>query len=110
AVRSDLVISSALGRGRATYLQSERHPDQPAPDGILLVKNTDDPAWQRKAYVAFDLAALGRRSIAEASLTLTLVPTGLGYAAFVPDATFSVYGVDGDVADDAHGPEWATAP
>lgn len=107
----DLVISSAMGGGRATYIQSVRHAGDPSPDDLLLVKNAVQEAWHRKAYVVFDVQALAGRRVADASLTLTLAPTGLGYAALVPDATFSVYGVPGDAAAWPRGEmEWQRAP
>jgi hypothetical protein len=108
---SDLVISSALGRGGASYVQSRRHPDDRAPEGVLLVKNTADPEWQRKAYVAFDLAAVAQRPIHEASLALSAVPTGMGFAAFVADATFTVFGIaDAPAGLDERTLQWEGAP
>lgn len=93
SVREDVMISSTSGRGQATYIESQTHAPDARSAAVLLVKNTPDREWQRKAYVAFDLAAVAEREIEGASLTLSLVPTSMGFAAFVPDATFKVYGV-----------------
>lgn len=111
---ADVVISTASGRGLATFVRSRPHADDVLPPEVLLVKNTEDGEWQRKAYLAFDLASLpsaGERAIAEATLTVSLVATGLGHAAFVPDATFAVYGVPESLdATRARTLTWDTAP
>lgn len=99
-VREDLVISSAVGRGFATFIRSQIHADDVLPTATLLVKNTPDPKWQRKAYVGFDLGGLGvNDEIENASLTVSLVPTNLGFAALVPDAVFNVYGLMSEAFD-----------
>jgi hypothetical protein len=61
----------------------------------MLVKNEVNPAseFQRKAYLGFDLAALGGRKIADAQLRLSFEPTLMGYASRFPQGTFAVYGL-----------------
>jgi hypothetical protein len=95
-----LQITTATGRGKDTYVQP-LYPSKNFSDVLLLVKNTAarNSDYYRKAYLAFDLASLGGRQVKDAQLTLTFAPTGLGFAAEVPDATFAVYGLADDALD-----------
>jgi hypothetical protein len=51
-------------------------------------------------------------AVLDAELTLTFAPTGMGFAARVPDATFAVYGLTDESLDDwdERSLRWATAP
>ncbi len=111
--KRDLSLSSLSGRGRTAYAQG-RPPEAPhmADPGLMLVKNATKKDWNRKAYFTIDLSALRGARVAEAALTLTLAATGLGHAAFVPDATFAVFGITDERIDawDAADLEWSRAP
>ena len=68
---------------------------------LLLVKKAiQGDRVDRTAYLGFDLGGIDRKKIDAADLILHFAPTGWGLASHVPDATFSVYGLVGDV------PEW----
>ncbi len=108
-VVGDLAVSSSFGRGRATFVQ--RNVSATAPP-VLLVKNTQQPLWMRKAFVAFDMSTLRGRPVASATLSFALAATGLGYASFVPDAEFAIYGVTDEALDgwQETGLAWDDAP
>ena len=62
---------------------------------ILYVKNATT-GFHRKTYLGFDLSGIDPTRISAADLHLQFEPTGLGLASYVPDATFTVYGLVGD--------------
>ena len=67
---------------------------------LLYVKNG---RWgdksNRTSYLGFDLNDIDQGRIEEAELLLYFAPTGWGLASIVPHATFSVYGMIGEVPD-----------
>lgn len=67
---------------------------------LLLLKNSINSGTNRIPYIGFDLKGINRERIEEAELLLYFAPTGWGLASHVLDATFSVYGMVGEV------PEW----
>jgi hypothetical protein len=107
-------ITTAFGRGKDSYIQSN---SKPTPDfgkhPFIRVKRSDGkPELNRKSYLAFDLSKFVGRRIEDAELVLTIDPSELGFASFVPDSTFAVYGVL-DEAEDAweeNGLSWQNAP
>jgi hypothetical protein len=108
-------VSTALGRGRDTFVMPlEEVPPDRQTDTLLLVKRTvpKESQWDRKVYMGLDLAVLTRTAILDAEFTLTFTPTGMGFAARVPDATFVVYGLTDESLDDwdERAVRWATAP
>jgi hypothetical protein len=64
------------------------------------------------AYMGIDLAPIRNRRVVDADLSVTFAPTGMGFAALVPDATFVLYGVTDDALDDWDEKtiNWMTAP
>jgi hypothetical protein len=62
---------------------------------LLYLKNcsTKYHSLHRKAYLGFDLEGIEPKHIEDAELSLHFAPTGWGLASYVPDATFSVYGL-----------------
>ena len=110
-------ISTAQGRGRDAFVQPLADAAVPADrrsDTLLLVKLASGPSaqWNRKAYLGFDLAPLAGRRVLEAELCLTFAPTGMGFAALVPDCTFTAWGLlPGPGGDwDERAVRWDTAP
>jgi ferric-dicitrate binding protein FerR (iron transport regulator) len=106
-------ITSAIGRGKDAYILSSGPPDlEHTTPGMLQVKNVDQPdsLYQRKTYVMFDLSSIAHEDILGARLDLTLIPTT--FSSRFPDATFSVYGLTDDSADnwDEQSIQWGTAP
>jgi hypothetical protein len=112
ASRRSVQISDALGRGKDAFILSSGPPDLHAPAGLLQVKNVErtDSMYQRKAYVAFDLAPIAGETIVDARVEFTLIPTA--FSSRFPDATFAVYGVTDDSLDswDEKTIEWDNAP
>jgi len=106
-----LQISTATGKGKDAYIRPPI-PMRDGPEAILLVKNTKDDLYARKAYLGMDLTPLAGLRIVEASLSLTLAPTELGFASEVPDAIFGVYGLTDERLDDwgEKSIRWENAP
>lgn len=107
-------ITTAFGRGRDSYIQSG---SKPTPEfgkhPFVRVKwTTRKPELNRKGYLAFDLSQFSGRQIEDAELVLTIEPSELGFASFVPDSTFAVYGVIDEKEDTwAEGDlSWQNAP
>lgn len=108
-------ITTAFGHGKDSYIQSQ---DKPSADfgthPFIRVKHSRNtkPELNRKGYIAFDLSKFSGRTIEDAELVFTIEPSELGFASFVPDSTFAVYGVL-DEAEDAweeSGLTWQKAP
>ena len=73
-------------------------------DILLLVKNAiSQGPMNRKAYIEFDLSQIDRTGIQEADLLLHFAPSGWGLASHLPDCTFKVFGLTGEV------PNWDEA-
>jgi hypothetical protein len=106
-------ISTAMGRGKDAFIQP-RYPSEHHSEILLLVKYSAsrNPDYERKAYIGLDLTPIAGLSVAEARLSLTFAPTGLGYASEVPDATFAVYGLSDETLDnwDEKTIRWNNAP
>jgi len=108
-------ITTAFGRGKDSYIQSSdkesgdfgKHP-------FFRVKRSIEskPELNRKGYIAFDLNKFSGRQIEDAELVLTIEPSELGFASFVPDSTFAVYGVLDEASDawEENGLTWQQAP
>lgn len=70
-------------------------------DILLYVKKAPpNSRVNRVSYLGFDLDGVDPNLIEEAELLLHFAPTGWGLASHLPDASFSVYGLVGEV------PEW----
>ncbi|SIN96381.1 FecR family protein [Singulisphaera sp. GP187] len=106
-----LQISTATGRGKDAYIRRPI-PMGNGPEALLLVKNTTNDDYGRKAYLGMDLSPIADLKVVEATLSLTFAPSELGFASEVPDATFSVYGLS-DESLDGWGEDsirWENAP
>jgi hypothetical protein len=97
----DVQISTALGKGKDAFIQP-KFPSEHHSEILLLVKYSASPKpdYERKAYIGMDLASIAGMKVVDARLSLTFAPTGMGYAAEVPDATFAVYGLTDESLDD----------
>jgi ferric-dicitrate binding protein FerR (iron transport regulator) len=106
-------ISTAMGRGKDAYIQP-KFPSEHHSDILLLVKYSAsrNQDYERKAYIGLDLSPIAGMRVAEARLSLTYAPTGMGYASEVPDATFAVYGLNDETLDDwdEDAIRWQNAP
>lgn len=104
-------LPTSEGRGRDAYIQSSPKETK-GPETLLLVKNTLGLTHRRKIYMAFDLATLGKTQVQDARLELTILPSNLGFASAVPDATFVLYGLRDEGRDnwDEAKLDWANAP
>ncbi|MCB1278716.1 DNRLRE domain-containing protein [Prosthecobacter sp.] len=108
-------ITTAFGHGKDSYIQST---DKPTEDfgkhPFFRVKRSIEskPELNRKGYIAFDLSKFSGRQIEDAELVLTIEPSELGFASFVPDSTFAVYGVldESEDAWEENGLSWQLAP
>lgn len=108
-------ITTAFGRGKDSYIQSsEKQPNGFGAHPFFRVKRSRDtkPDLNRKGYVAFDLSKFSGRTIEDAELVLTIEPSELGFASFVPDSTFAVYGLLDEAEDtwEEGGLSWLQAP
>lgn len=108
-------ITTAFGHGKDSYIQPTRstHTDF-GKHPFLRVKRSGGakPDLNRKGYIAFDLSKFAGHAIEDAELVLTIEPSELGFASFVPDSIFAVYGVtdEGEDAWDEHELTWKHAP
>jgi hypothetical protein len=109
-----IVISTADSGGRDAFVQAADMADSDRELGLLLVKRPfpAQAAWERRALLGFELSELGKRAVVKAELSLTLAPTGLGFASRIPDATFYVYGLLDGPQDQwsEEGLTWDNAP
>ncbi|MFK5921948.1 MAG: DNRLRE domain-containing protein [Verrucomicrobiota bacterium] len=101
AVGKQVVITTADGRGEDVYVQAT-DSDIHTSEQLLLVKNSEvfdaGIGYTRKVYLRFDLdALLSSGDLLRAQLKLAVEPSNFGYASFVPDAEFVVYGVRDDL-------------
>jgi FecR-like protein len=108
-------ITTAFGRGRDSYIQSSvKTPNNFGTHPFFRVKRSGEskPDLNRKGYIAFDLSKFSGRSIEDAELVLTIEPSELGFASFVPDSTFAVYGLLDETEDhwEESGLSWKHAP
>lgn len=104
-------LTTASGLGAAAYVTS---PDAHIhfSETLLLLKNSEKPAFLRKAFLKFDLAPVGSRKVSQAELVLHFESTGFGYPALTDRCKFAVYGVRSDAEDawDASTLSWQNAP
>ena len=66
---------------------------------LYLKKAPHGSPVNRISYLGFDLDGVDPNRIEEAELLLHFAPTGWGLASELPDASFSVYGLVGEVPD-----------
>ena len=110
-----LTITTAMGSGKDAYAAAVVNTPHIS-DVLTLVKSSVSPGgkvpFNRKGYAGFDLASLAGRRVVDAQLTLTLAPTGMGFASEVPDTTFTVYGLTEESLDgwNEKGLTWENAP
>jgi hypothetical protein len=107
------VLSTAYGRGKDAYIQSNPKSRNFGDDAFFRVKHsTLAPELNRKGYVAFDLGKFAGTQIEDVEFVLSIEPSDLGFATLVPDSTFAVYGVTDESSDDwdEHGITWKDAP
>jgi hypothetical protein len=106
-----LTLTSAGGSGDAGYVASPG-TNIHFSDTLLLLKNAETKGFLRKAFLRFDLAPLGRKQVADATLTLNFEATGFGYASLTGAHTFAIYGLTDDVQDawSAGTLTWESAP
>jgi len=109
--RQITTITTATGEGDAAYVVSPNSRLHTS-DTLLLVKNSPDKRYIRKAYLRFDLSSLKDRKVAEASLTLNFEPTGFGYASLNGETVFAIYGLTDPTQQDWNSASltWDSAP
>ena len=78
---------------------------------IIMLKNSEC-GWARKGYVRFDLNGINLKDLNSVSLNLNMVETGVGFACFVDDSTFDIYGLNDGSSDNWKNSDmkWETAP
>jgi len=104
-----LVLRSS---GEATVVSSNLR-DGYVDDRMLLVKMEPDSYMQRRALFNINLGDLRRSEIESARLNLNLVPSGIGFAAYLPETiTFAVYGITDESRETwaSGNPKWEKAP
>lgn len=108
-----LRLSSSQGRGAAEYVFSPGSINNTS-DTLLLVKHEKALPWRRIAYLRFDVSSLTDTlsGASSASLTLSFLPSGFGFASRMPDCDFTVFGVTNQEADNwsASTLNWENAP
>ncbi|MCM8525354.1 MAG: DNRLRE domain-containing protein, partial [Lentisphaeraceae bacterium] len=78
---------------------------------IIMVKNSKCD-WARKGYIRFDLSSVSKKNLEKVSLNINMVETGVGFACFVDNATFDVYGLNESDRDkwESSDMKWENAP
>jgi len=113
AMKSRHRIPSSEGNGAAEYVYSPGSYNNMS-ETLLLVKHQAEQSWRRIAYLRFDVSKLPEtlKDDNSVSLTLSFVPSGIGYASTMPDCDFTVYGLLNEEADSwsASGLTWENAP
>ena len=106
-----LTLTTSTGAGDAAYAVSPNSPLHYS-DTLLLVKNSPEAHYLRKAFLRFDLSALRSRGVEDAALTLNFEASGFGYATLSPECAFALYGVTDDSQNDwsAASLTWENAP
>jgi hypothetical protein len=108
-----ITITTSEGRGEDAYVQTAES-DIHTSEVLLLAKNSEvfdkGLGYSRKIYLRFDLKNMPPDvELADAELELTIKRSGFGYASFVPDAEFVVFGVR-DVGWTRSQLTWGNAP
>ncbi len=103
-------FSSASGQGNEAWVVNKSHTIETAltqfPGGVtdayMLVKlsKEEDAKSDRKALFRIDLDSFDRKDdILGATIHLAYGPTGIGYATYISDATFTIYGLIEETGD-----------
>ncbi len=105
-------LTTRTGNGAAAYVVSPGTNNHFS-DTLLLLKNSHERSFRRKAILRFDLSDCSDlQSSEEARLTLQFDPTGYGYAALGGEAKMVIYALTDDSQDDWSPEEidWKTIP
>ncbi|MEY5008878.1 MAG: hypothetical protein RLZZ253_17 [Verrucomicrobiota bacterium] len=105
-------ITTRTGRGEAAYVSEPRGANNQS-SRVLLLKHCLEEGYGRKVLLRFDLSALPKIPDAtRARLTLSLDPSGYGYASQGDDARIAVYAVTRDDSDawSVDALSWQTQP
>jgi len=108
-------IPTSFGQGKDAF---SRRGDSQGPTGaqpLIMVKHSEIPESrknERRAFLTFDVSHIKATEVNAAELVLTPEPSGLGFAALVPDSKFALYGlVDESLDNWSEGSLlWDTAP
>jgi hypothetical protein len=106
-------VTTAFGEGRDSWIQSNPNVKVTGQESYLRVKHsTFDGKLDRKAYMAFDISRFKGKQIEEAEFVINVEPSDLGFASLVPDATFRLYALTREDADQWRESElnWRNAP
>lgn len=110
-------ISTAVGGGDDAFVHVRPSARQTytAPPDTLLLKNpgsNEFKIWTRRVLLKFDLSLLPSEEIMSATLQVTTVPTGMGYATLQPDTRVAAFGVTSADSTNWSSADvtWETAP
>ncbi|MCM8529814.1 MAG: DNRLRE domain-containing protein [Lentisphaeraceae bacterium] len=80
------------------------------PQLIMLKNSTCD--YARKAYLKFNLKNFDPKSIKKVSFNINMLDSKVGFASYVKDATFDIYGISNEALDNWKPKElnWKNAP
>ncbi|MFZ4763873.1 MAG: DUF7594 domain-containing protein, partial [Roseimicrobium sp.] len=107
------ILSTAYGRGKDSYIQSNHKAKSFGRDPYFRVKHSSHaPELNRKGYLGFDVSRFASDSIEDAELVLSIEPSDLGFATLVPDSAFAVYGLLDESQDawEENSLSWREAP
>ena len=86
----EATVVSLKWLGKDLFHEREQYVD----DRMLLVKMEHESRAQRRALFNIDLRGVRPSKVEAATLNLNLVPSGLGFVAYLPETvTFAVYGI-----------------
>ena len=112
-VSEPLVLRSNKETTAVFMKMSGRPREQFVDDRMLLVKMEPKSMAQRRALFNIDLRKVRASQIETAKLNLNLVPSGLGFVAYLPEkVTFAIYGITDESKENwpAEDPRWEDLP
>jgi ferric-dicitrate binding protein FerR (iron transport regulator) len=119
---SELAAKSALKRarqqqrvrtlGQSTSIVRNDNREMLHPDLLMAKTATGHAEFDRRSVFAFKIAKLDFKAATSARIRFYIVPSGLGYAAYLPKKNrFAVYGVTNELAENfAIDCDWKDAP
>jgi hypothetical protein len=115
---SEGTLSSALRRkrirtqGRATSVVRNDDREMLHPDLLMAKAEKGDGGFDRRSLFAFDVSTLDLGTITNVRIRFYVVPSGLGYAAYLPKMNrFAVYGITNELTESFPlDCDWADAP
>ncbi len=99
--------------GRETSIIQNNEPEFLHPDFLMAKESASNEVYRRRALFAFDVSEIDLGKIRSARIRLNQVPSGLGFAARLPETNvFAIYGLVDEAAEgwSTEALKWEDAP